>query len=163
MKKIRLDQLLFEKGLTESRERAKTSVMAGLVYVNGRKETKPGAAVAADARIELRGDVGIAEPLRDIRRAATEGIDGIERGAVRLEQARATGKAVQCARMQRADAARILRVHARTTLEQEACELEQMLGVAARAGLGAPPPRRAAGGVNSSPGRAAPCRGKSSR
>ena len=55
MKKIRLDQLVFEKGLTESRERAKTSVMAGLVYVNGQKETKPGTAVAEDAAVELRG------------------------------------------------------------------------------------------------------------
>ena len=40
MKKQRLDQLIFEKGLTESRERARTSIMAGLVYVNGQKETK---------------------------------------------------------------------------------------------------------------------------
>ncbi|MBQ7737147.1 MAG: TlyA family RNA methyltransferase [Oscillospiraceae bacterium] len=56
MKKIRLDQLIFEKGLTESRERAKTSVMAGLVYVNGQKETKPGTFVAEDAEVELRGD-----------------------------------------------------------------------------------------------------------
>ena len=56
MKKQRLDQLIFEKGLTESRERARTSIMAGLVYVNGQKETKPGTAVAPDAAIEVRGD-----------------------------------------------------------------------------------------------------------
>ncbi len=56
MKKIRLDQLLFDKGLTESRERARTSVMAGLVYVNGQKETKPGTFVPEDAMVEIRGD-----------------------------------------------------------------------------------------------------------
>ena len=56
MKKIRLDQLLFDRGMTESRERAKTSVMAGLVYVNGQKADKPGMAVSEDAELELRGD-----------------------------------------------------------------------------------------------------------
>lgn len=56
MKKQRLDQLVFEKGLTESRERARTSIMAGLVYVNGQKETKPGTFVDPDAPIELRGE-----------------------------------------------------------------------------------------------------------
>ncbi|NLV86191.1 MAG: TlyA family RNA methyltransferase [Clostridiales bacterium] len=55
MKKTRLDQLVYDRGLTESRERAKTSVMAGLVYVNGQKADKPGAAVSEDALIELRG------------------------------------------------------------------------------------------------------------
>ena len=56
MKKCRLDQLLYDRGLTPSRERARTSVMAGLVYVNGQKETKPGTFVAEDAKIELRGE-----------------------------------------------------------------------------------------------------------
>ncbi len=56
MSKSRLDQLVFERGLTPSRERARTSVMAGLVYVNGQKETKPGTPVPPDADIELRGD-----------------------------------------------------------------------------------------------------------
>ena len=55
MKKIRLDQLLFDRGLTESRERAKTSIMAGLVYVNGQKADKPGMAVLPEAAVELRG------------------------------------------------------------------------------------------------------------
>lgn len=56
MKKQRLDQLVFERGLTESRERAKTSIMAGLVYVNGQKSDKAGTAVSEDAVIELRGE-----------------------------------------------------------------------------------------------------------
>ena len=56
MKKIRLDQLVFDKGLAESRERAKAYIMAGSVYVNGQKETKPGTAVAEDAAVEMRGE-----------------------------------------------------------------------------------------------------------
>lgn len=56
MNKVRLDQLIFDKGLTPSRERAKTSIMSGLVFVNGRRVDKPGTAVAEDADIELRGE-----------------------------------------------------------------------------------------------------------
>lgn len=55
MKKVRLDQLVFELGLTESRERAKTTIMAGLVYVNGQKADKPGMQVAPDAKVEVHG------------------------------------------------------------------------------------------------------------
>ncbi|MDR0951900.1 MAG: TlyA family RNA methyltransferase [Oscillospiraceae bacterium] len=56
MKKSRLDALVFERGLTESRERAKSSIMAGLVYVDGVRSDKPGAAVSPEAVIELRGE-----------------------------------------------------------------------------------------------------------
>ena len=56
MKKLRLDQLVFDLGLTESRERAKTTIMAGLVYVNGQKADKPGMQVAPDVNVEVRGD-----------------------------------------------------------------------------------------------------------
>ena len=56
MKKIRLDQLVFDLGLTESRERAKTTIMAGLVYVNGQKADKPGMQVSPDVSVEVRGD-----------------------------------------------------------------------------------------------------------
>lgn len=56
MKKIRLDQLIFDKGLAESRERAKAYIMAGSVYVNGQKETKPGTSVAEDCSVEVRGE-----------------------------------------------------------------------------------------------------------
>ena len=56
MKKIRLDQLVFERGLTESRERAKTTVMSGLVFVNGQRADKPGMAVPLDASIEIHGE-----------------------------------------------------------------------------------------------------------
>jgi 23S rRNA (cytidine1920-2'-O)/16S rRNA (cytidine1409-2'-O)-methyltransferase len=56
MKKQRLDQCVFERGLTKSRERARTSIMAGLVFVDGRRMDKPGAAVSPESRIELRGE-----------------------------------------------------------------------------------------------------------
>lgn len=56
MKKVRLDQLVFERGYTESRERAKTTVMSGLVYVNGQKADKPGMPVDPEAKLEVRGD-----------------------------------------------------------------------------------------------------------
>ena len=56
MKKQRLDQLVFERGLTESRERAKTTIMSGIVYVNGQKVDKPGTPVDPEADIEVRGN-----------------------------------------------------------------------------------------------------------
>ena len=56
MKKVRLDQLVFERGLVPSRERAKTSIMAGLVFVNGERRDKPGQSVPEDCELELRGD-----------------------------------------------------------------------------------------------------------
>ena len=56
MKKTRLDQLIFERGLTESRERAKTTIMSGLVFVNGQRVDKPGTTVDPEAKIELHGE-----------------------------------------------------------------------------------------------------------
>ena len=55
MKKLRLDQLVFDRGFAESRERAKTTVMSGLVFVNGQRADKPGMPVSPDAEIEVRG------------------------------------------------------------------------------------------------------------
>jgi 23S rRNA (cytidine1920-2'-O)/16S rRNA (cytidine1409-2'-O)-methyltransferase len=55
----RLDQLLFERGLFESREKARRAVMAGLVEVEGRRVDKPGTAVSAEAVLRL---VASAEP-----------------------------------------------------------------------------------------------------
>ena len=52
MKKIRLDQLVFDLGFTESRERAKTTIMSGLVFVNNQRVDKPGTMIAADAAME---------------------------------------------------------------------------------------------------------------
>lgn len=55
MPKIRLDQLIVERGLAESRTRAQALVMAGLVFSGERKLDKPGTALPNDAAIEVRG------------------------------------------------------------------------------------------------------------
>lgn len=55
MAKIRLDQRVFDLGLAESRERAKTTIMSGIVYVDGQKSDKPGTPVSESASIEVRG------------------------------------------------------------------------------------------------------------
>ena len=49
----RIDQLLVERGLAESRERARAYILAGYVKVNGQRMDKAGQAVAADAAIEV--------------------------------------------------------------------------------------------------------------
>ena len=54
-KKMRVDQLLVERGLAESRTRAQALVMAGTVFLGEAKVDKPGQQVAADAAIEVRG------------------------------------------------------------------------------------------------------------
>jgi 23S rRNA (cytidine1920-2'-O)/16S rRNA (cytidine1409-2'-O)-methyltransferase len=53
MSKRRLDQLVVERGLSESRERAQALILAGQVIVNGQKSSKPGHSIADDARIEV--------------------------------------------------------------------------------------------------------------
>jgi 23S rRNA (cytidine1920-2'-O)/16S rRNA (cytidine1409-2'-O)-methyltransferase len=54
--KIRLDVLIVERGLAPSRERAQAVLLAGNVLVNEQKMEKPGAQVAADARVEIIGE-----------------------------------------------------------------------------------------------------------
>lgn len=55
MRRARIDQLLVERGLVESRERARRLVLAGEVLVEDRPVAKPGAQVPADAQLRLRG------------------------------------------------------------------------------------------------------------
>ena len=54
MSKIRLDVLLAERGLAESRERAKAIIMSGGVFIDGRRADKPGMQVSRDTEIEVR-------------------------------------------------------------------------------------------------------------
>ncbi|MBS3928720.1 MAG: TlyA family RNA methyltransferase [Sphingomonadales bacterium] len=53
--KTRVDQLLVERGLAESRTRAQALVLAGTVFSGETKIAKPGQAIAADAPLEVRG------------------------------------------------------------------------------------------------------------
>lgn len=73
-KKTRLDVLLVEQGLLDSRQKAQAHIMAGLVFVNGQRVDKPGTAVANDAQIEVRG----------------RALPYVSRGGLKLE------KAMQC-------------------------------------------------------------------
>jgi len=54
-RRIRIDQLLVERGLAESRSRAQALVMAGLVFAGERRIEKPGQTLAPDAAIDVRG------------------------------------------------------------------------------------------------------------
>ena len=85
MPRIRLDQLLTDRQLVASRERARALILAGQVRVDGRPVTKAGTAVAIDAAIELttpdhpyvgRGGLKLAHALD------TFGIDVRERQAL---------------------------------------------------------------------------------
>lgn len=56
MAKKRLDVLVFERGLAESREKAKALIMAGVIYADNQKSDKPGTTYPEDVRLELRGN-----------------------------------------------------------------------------------------------------------
>jgi 23S rRNA (cytidine1920-2'-O)/16S rRNA (cytidine1409-2'-O)-methyltransferase len=55
MAKQRVDQLLVDRGLAESRTRAQSLIMAGLVFAGERRLDKPGQTVAEDTGLEVRG------------------------------------------------------------------------------------------------------------
>ena len=54
--KKRLDVLLVERGLAESRQKAQATIMSGCVFVDGQRQDKPGTAIPADAAVEVRGN-----------------------------------------------------------------------------------------------------------
>ncbi len=62
--KTRIDQLLVERGLAESREKAQALIIAGEVVVNGQKALKPGHSVAADSRVEVLRAHALRQPWR---------------------------------------------------------------------------------------------------
>ena len=70
-KKERLDILLVEKGIFTSRERAKTSIMAGKIFVDGQRVDKAGEKVSVDAEITFKG----------------QEIPYVSRGGLKLEKA----------------------------------------------------------------------------
>jgi 23S rRNA (cytidine1920-2'-O)/16S rRNA (cytidine1409-2'-O)-methyltransferase len=69
--KLRLDQLLVQRGLCETRAKAQARILAGDVLVGDRPVTKAGHAVADDAEIRLRG----------------EGLPFVSRGGLKLQGA----------------------------------------------------------------------------
>lgn len=72
--KTRLDVLLVERGLQESRQKAQATIMSGLVFVKGQRVDKPGTPVLNDADIEVRGNA----------------LAYVSRGGLKLEKAMAT-------------------------------------------------------------------------
>jgi len=106
-KKRRLDQLLVERGLAASREKARALILAGQVLVDGRKAEKAGDAVAAASRIE------VAETPRYVSRAGLKLEAALEQfrisvaGRVCLDIGASTGGFTDCLLQHGA-----LRVHA---------------------------------------------------
>lgn len=56
MSKQRIDLMMLEQGLAESREKARALIMSGEVFVDGQRVDKPGTSIAVDAKIEVRGN-----------------------------------------------------------------------------------------------------------
>ena len=57
MEKARIDVLLTDRGLFESRERAQAAIMAGIVFVDREKADKAGAKFKTDCEIEIKGNL----------------------------------------------------------------------------------------------------------
>ena len=72
--KTRLDVLLVERGLEQTRQRAQAMIMSGLVFVDGQRVDKAGTAVPNDAQIEIRGNT----------------LRYVSRGGLKLEKAMTT-------------------------------------------------------------------------
>ncbi|MFB4164607.1 TlyA family RNA methyltransferase [Alteribacillus sp. JSM 102045] len=71
MKKERIDVLLVEQGFFESREKAKRSIMAGLVLADNERVDKPGTKIERTADLRLKG----------------EPVPYVSRGGLKLEKA----------------------------------------------------------------------------
>lgn len=56
-KKERLDVLLVERGMAETREKAKRNIMAGLIYSGTERLDKPGMKVETDLPLRIKGNV----------------------------------------------------------------------------------------------------------
>lgn len=95
--KKRLDLILVERGLAETRARAQAVILAGHVLVTGQRMDKAGAMIATDAAIELTG-----EPLRYASRAGVK-LEGALRdfgvdptGKICLDAGSSTGGFTDC-------------------------------------------------------------------
>lgn len=97
MSKERLDVLLVNRGLAESREKAKAIIMSGNVYVEGQKEDKAGSTFVDTANIEVRGNT-----LKYVSRGglklekAMENFDVTIEGKVCMDVGSSTGGFTDC-------------------------------------------------------------------
>ena len=82
MTKQRLDVELTARGLAESRQKAQAMIMAGQVYVDGRKVDKAGTQVGPGCAIEVRG-----RTLAYVSRGGLKLEKAVERWPIRLEGA----------------------------------------------------------------------------
>lgn len=57
LKKIRIDQLIFKRGLEQSREKAKALIMSGMVLVDGERVDKAGEMVLENCEIKIKGSL----------------------------------------------------------------------------------------------------------
>lgn len=57
MEKERLDVILVKRGYFPSREKARSSIMAGIVHVNKNREDKPGTKFSEDVEIEIKENI----------------------------------------------------------------------------------------------------------
>lgn len=73
MAKVRIDQLLVQRGLADSRARAQSLITLGQVFAAGEALAKPGKLVLEDADIEIRG-----EPSPWVSRAALKLLHGLD-------------------------------------------------------------------------------------
>lgn len=95
--KLRLDLLCVERGIAESRERARALILAGQVLVDGQVQSKAGTAIAADAEIVLKG-----EPMPYVSRGglklagALDRFDLVIEGLVVLDVGASTGGFTDC-------------------------------------------------------------------
>ena len=91
-KKMRLDQMLVDRGLVESRTRAQALVMAGLVFSGEQKLAKPGQQLPVDAALDVRGRDHPWVSRGGIKLAhAIEHFDLDPRGAVAMDIGSSTG------------------------------------------------------------------------
>ncbi|ATU27363.1 TlyA family RNA methyltransferase [Bacillus velezensis] len=97
-KKERLDVLLVEKGLAETREKAKRAIMAGIVYSNENRLDKPGEKIARDLPLTVKGN-----PLKYVSRGGLKLEKALEvfpvsvKGKTMIDIGSSTGGFTDCA------------------------------------------------------------------
>ena len=95
-KKMRLDHIIFERGLVKSRELARSFIMEGRILTNGRKAVKPGIMLPYDAVVEIiyppefvsRGGIKLA--------GALDALNVDPRGLTALDVGASTGGFTDC-------------------------------------------------------------------